>query len=162
MHLFARLAIVGALSGSVTAAATDAPSPPSPDGAIAEVWAREADYWRLVKSGDAAGFESLWHENFIGWPCGQDHPRRKNAIGDWVRQIHDKHIAVSTTLTQEGAQAFGNLVVVHYRLTRVDTFPDGHVEGQGKESKLTHTWLKVGDRWLIVGGMCGTLPDSAT
>jgi hypothetical protein len=50
---------------------------------------------------------------------------------------------------------------VHYRFTRVDTYPDGRVQGKGKESKITNTWMKVGDAWLIIGGMCGALPDSA-
>ena len=51
----------------------------------------------------------------------------------------------------------GDVVVVHYRFTRVDTYPDGRVEGQGVERKITHTWMKVGDDWLIIGGMCGDL-----
>ena len=129
---------------------------------ISQVCQREMDYWRYVKAGDSESFQSLWHEDFIGWPCGQEHPKRKASIGDWVRDIREKHIQVSSSLTQEGAEDFGNVVVVHYRITRVDTYPDGKVEGKGKESKITHTWMKVGDLWLIIGGMCGTLPDSAT
>jgi len=126
------------------------------------VWQLEADYWRYVKAGDSESFESLWHEDFIGWPCGQAQPKRKASIGDWVRNIREKHIQVASTLTREGAEDFGNVVVVYYRITRVDTYPDGKVEGKGRESKITHTWMKVGDSWLIIGGMCGTLPDGAT
>ncbi len=128
---------------------------------VSQVWQRESDYWRFVKAGDVDSYESLWHEKFIGWPCGQEHPKRKASIGDWVREVRDKHINVSSDLTREGAEEFGNVVVVHYRITRVDTYPDGKVEGEGKESKITHTWMKLGDTWLIIGGMCGTLPDSA-
>jgi ketosteroid isomerase-like protein len=124
---------------------------------MAEVWALEDDYWRYVKAGDVESYVKLWHEQFIGWPCDQDHPKRKAAIGDWVREIRDKKIKVASDLTREGAQNFGNIVVVHYRFTRVDTYPDGRVEGRGKWSKITHTWLRVGGTWQIIGGMCGGL-----
>ena len=100
---------------------------------------------------------TLWHEKFIGWPCDQDHPMRKSSIGAWVREIRDKKITVTSDLTREGAEDFGAIVVVHYRFTRVDAYPDGRVEGRGRESKITHTWMRVGSTWQIVGGMCGGL-----
>lgn len=146
--------------GAQTAVSAPAPSPPESQS-LSEVWSREADYWRFVKAGDVDSYVSLWHERFIGWPCGQDHPKRKASIGAWVQEVRDKRITVASDFTQEGAQDFGKVVVVHYRFTRVDTYPDGHVEGLGKQSKITHTWMKVGDTWQIIGGMCGTLPDSA-
>ena len=58
-------------------------------------------------------------------------------------------------LTREGAEDFGAIVVVHYRFTRVDEYPDGRVEGRGRESKITHMWMRVGSRWQIIGGMSG-------
>jgi Domain of unknown function (DUF4440) len=152
---------LGLAAGSVQAATDSITSSPPESASVSQVWGREADYWRFVKEGDVENYVSLWHDRFIGWPCGQDHPKRKVSIGDWVREVRDKHIQVDSTLTREGAEDFGNVVVVHYRFTRVDTYPDEKVEGKGKESKITHTWMRVGDSWLIIGGMCGTLPDSA-
>jgi hypothetical protein len=130
---------------------------PAQSRSVSEVWAREDDYWRFVKAGDVESYVTLWHEKFIGWPCDQDHPMRKSSIGQWVREIRDKKIAVTSVLTREGAEDFGAVVVVHYRFSRVDTYPDGRVEGRGRESKITHTWMRVGSTWQIVGGMCGDL-----
>jgi hypothetical protein len=124
---------------------------------VSEVWALEDDYWRFVKAGDVESYRTLWHEKFIGWPCDRDKPLRKSSIGDWVREIRDKKIKVTSVLTREGAEDFGAIVVVHYRFTRVDTYPEGRVEGRGRESKITHTWMRVGNTWQIVGGMCGGL-----
>jgi hypothetical protein len=130
---------------------------------VAEVWALEDDYWRYVKAGDVENYKTLWHEKFIGWPCDQPHPARKAAIGDWVQKIRDEKIKVTAELTREGAEDFGNIVIVHYAVHRVDTYPDGK-EKRGPFSsptgwsKITHTWLKVGDTWQIIGGMCGPLP----
>lgn len=128
---------------------------------VTEVWAREDEYWRCVKAGDVERYVTLWHDRFIGWPCDQEHPMRKSSIGDWVRKIRDKKIKVTVALTREGAEDFGEIVVVHYRFTRVDTYPDGRVEGGGRQSKITHTWMRVGGTWQIIGGMCGGLAPPA-
>lgn len=124
------------------------------------VWHLEDAYWRYVKAGDVEPYVRLWHDQFIGWPCGQAAPKRKASIGDWVREIRDKRIAVTVDMTRDGAQDFGDVVIVHYRFTRVDRYPDGRVEGQGLRYKITHTWLRVGPTWQIAGGMCGPLTDA--
>jgi hypothetical protein len=157
-----RLAILLALlpiAGFAQAPAQNASSRPGSAGE-AQVWSREADYWRFAAAGDAESYESLWHHKFIGWPCDLNHPVGKASVGDWVRDIRDKHVKVAANVTREGAENFGNVVVVHYRLTRVDTYPDGKIEGKGAVSKITHTWMKFGKTWLIIGGMCGALPDN--
>lgn len=155
------LLLLGLSARGVQSATEPVASSPPDSESVSQVWGREADYWRFVKEGDVESYVSLWHDRFIGWPCGQDHPKRKASIGDWVREVRDNHVQVDSNFTREGAEDFGNVVVVHYRFTRVDTYPNGKVEGKGKESKITHTWMKVGDSWLIIGGMCGTLPDNA-
>jgi ketosteroid isomerase-like protein len=129
-------------------------------GSIAQVWDREEEYDGYVKAGDVENYKRLWHKDFIGWPCGQDHPVGKTSIGKGVQEIRDNKIVVESTMTREGAQDFGDVVVVHYSCTEIDTYPDGRVEGHGKQFKITHTWMKVGDTWQIIGGMCGTLPDT--
>jgi len=142
------------LGGGPRAYANDAPN-------VAQVWSLEDSYWRFVKAGDVENYRTLWHENFIGWPCHEDRPVGKAAIGNWVQEIHAKRISFDSSLTREGAQDFGNIVVVHYRVTMVSRYPDGHVEGAGQESKITHTWMRVGGTWQIIGGMCGRLAPPA-
>jgi|SRR5215831_1054515 len=128
---------------------------------VAAVWSREDDYWRFLKAADVESYVSLWHEDFIGWPCGQDHPRRKAQVGGRVQEIRDKKLSVRSTLTREGAQEFGNVVVVHYRVTIASAYPDGREESPRREVKITHTWLQVGDTWQIIGGMCGSVAEPA-
>jgi hypothetical protein len=128
---------------------------------VAQVWALEDDYWRYVETGDVERYETLWHEKFIGWPCWRQQPVRKANIGDWIREIRDQKLKVKTTLTRHGAEEFGSTVVVHYSFTRIDTYPDGRVKGEGDLSKITHTWMKVGNTWQIIGGMCGKLEPPA-
>lgn len=152
--IIASLLLAGSL-GPVVPSIASAAVPESPG--VADVWAREDAYWRYVKAGDVENYVTLWHPDFIGWPCDQPHPMGKASIGDWVRKVRDEKLAVEYSLTHEGAQAFDDVVVVHYSFTMVSTFPDGRIEGAGIEKKITHTWRKVGGDWLIIGGMCGPL-----
>lgn len=155
------LIVLAALTVSAQPASSQSTPSSAATSDISQVWEREAEYWRYVKTGNVDAYVKLWHDKFIGWPCGTAHPKRKESIGDWVREVRDKRIDVAVDMTQEGAEDFGDIVVVHYSFTRVDTYPDGKVEGKGKQSKITHTWLKQGNEWLIIGGMCGTLSDVA-
>ncbi|MFO1408329.1 MAG: nuclear transport factor 2 family protein [Steroidobacteraceae bacterium] len=155
-------ALVLALAmGNALPAPAPTTAPAAESANVTQVWQREAEYWRYVAAGDVENYVTLWDARFIGWPCDQPHPLGKSGIGDWVRKIRDEHIKVDANLVHEGAQDFGDVVVVHYRFTRVDTYPDGRVEGQGRERKITHTWMKVGPDWLIIGGMCGDLGSAS-
>jgi hypothetical protein len=40
------------------------------------VWQMEEQYWRYVKAADTEGYLTLWHQNFVGVPCGKI-PRRR-------------------------------------------------------------------------------------
>lgn len=152
-------AVLGSFIVSVLAlVGPSSPVPAAGEGTnVSEVWSLEDDYWRFVKAGDVQKYRTLWHESFIGWPCGEDRPVGKSAIGNWVQVIRDKQVSFTSDLTREGAQEFGSIVVVHYRVTMVSTYPDGRVEGRGQVSKITHTWMRVGKTWQIIGGMCGRL-----
>lgn len=154
--------VVSLLAGAPARSHAGEPAATPAADVIAAVWSLEEAYWRYVKAGDVENYVTLWHDDFIGWPCGQLHPKRKSSIGDWVREVRDKKISVEYALTREGDASFGDVVVVHYSFTRVDTYPDGRVEGRGNRSKITHTWKQVGDKWLIIGGMCGNVADAAT
>ena len=155
-----------ALMGLVASAARPVASPDTPSASkgesasVNQVWRREDERGRFEEAGDIDAYKSLYHDKFIGWSCDWAHPKRKAGVGEWVREVHDKHIKVTSDLTREGAEDFGDVVVVHYRATEVDTFPDGHTEGKGEAYKITHTWMRTGDTWLIIGGMCASLRDS--
>jgi Domain of unknown function (DUF4440) len=153
-YVLAGLLLAGTMapiaSGRSVAASTEPPG-------VSEVWALEEAYWRYVKAGDVENYVTLWHADFIGWPCDQPHPMRKDSVGAWVKKVRDEDLAVTYALTREGAQDFDGIVVVHYQFTMESTYPDGRVEGVGVRKKITHTWLRVGSTWQIIGGMCGPL-----
>lgn len=123
---------------------------------VDDVWAQEDAYWRYVKAGDVETYRTLWNEGFRGWPCHDPHPATKAVIGNWVQEIRDKKIKFSYSLTREGAANVGGVVVVYYQTPMIWQYADGRVEGRNDlPRKFTHTWMKVGGTWQIIGGMCG-------
>jgi hypothetical protein len=129
---------------------------------VSAVWKREELYWKLVKAGDVDSYRTLWDENFRGWPCKNQHTATKPAIGNWVRDIRDQKTKLTYSLTFEGAADFGDVVVIYYKTPMVYEYPDGRVVDKDKVFKFTHTWRKTSDTWLIIGGMCGEIPPTAS
>ena len=119
------------------------------------VWQLEEDYWRYVKAGDVEAYVKLWHDDFVGWPCHELEPARKGDIGKWVQDVRDQGLKVAYQLKPLEMQEFGgDTVVVHYAAEIVYDYGDGTKSGAGLWRKFTHTWMKSGDIWLIIGGMC--------
>ena len=120
----------------------------------AAVWQMEETYWRLVSSGDVEAYVSLWHDDFVGWPCFSWKPTGKANIGSWVEEIRDNNWTLTYELRPQAVQLFGDIAVVHYAAEYVFDYGDGTRKGEGDWRKFTHTWMKVGEEWQIIGGMC--------
>lgn len=120
-----------------------------------EVWQRELQYWQYVQHNDIAGYMTLWHEDFLGYP-GSDGVVRKNRIADWINAIHNKKdLSYEYKLEKKAVNAFGDVVVTFYDET--DMWRNDKNEVVLQETfKITHTWKKYGDKWLIIGGMSAT------
>ena len=112
-----------------------------------EVWRMEEAYQQYWKDGDVERYMTLWHDNFIGWPDGSGQPTRK----DGIRRSFQQYVADGWTMTElrvEAVQRFGGIAVTHYVASGVSR--------DGSESwtrKITHTWIRIGNTWQIIGGM---------
>ena len=123
---------------------------------VDEVWAMEDAYWRYVKAGDVEKYRALWNDGFRGWPCHTEHPATKSTVTEWVQEIRDGKITFDYKLTREGASNVGGVVVAFYQTPMIWKYADGRVDGRTELwRKFTHTWMKVGGKWQIIGGMCG-------
>ena len=54
-------------------------------------------------------------------------------------------------LTRKIENVFGDIVIVLYDVTQIWTNDKNEVEKT--TYKITHTWKKTGNGWLIIGGM---------
>lgn len=127
---------------------------PEWDDEQAAVWQMEEAYWRIVASGDPAGYSALFHEDFIGWPCTSETPKGTTNSAAWVEEIRDNNWTLTYDLRPEAVHLFGDTSVIHYAAEYVFDYGDGTRKGEGDWRKFTHTWKKYGNQWLLIGGMC--------
>jgi ketosteroid isomerase-like protein/catechol 2,3-dioxygenase-like lactoylglutathione lyase family enzyme len=117
-----------------------------------EIWQLEKNYWKYVKAKDFKSYINLWDDNFIGYPStnkigGKDH------ITDWITEMFKgRKEKFNYELTRHVENVFGDIVIVLYDATQVWKNDKGEVL-EKSTFKLTHTWKKTGQGWLIIGGM---------
>ena len=130
---------------------TGCKSSQSPDKIAEEVWQREVQYWDYVMNNDKAGYLTLWHKDFIGYPDSAI--IRKDHISDWIVDLHNKKgYTYENNLIKKAVNPYGDVVITFY--DEEDIMKTSRNEIVSKEVfKITHTWKKFGNEWLIIGGM---------
>jgi hypothetical protein len=116
------------------------------------VWQRELQYWEYVKRNDTTGYRTLWHENFVGYPDSEK-ITGKDKIANWLKDMHsNKDLHYECVLDKKIVNPFDDVVITFYDET--DIFKNNKNEIVLQEVyRITHTWKKFGDTWLIIGGM---------
>jgi len=121
------------------------------------VWNLEHSYWKYVQALDLKNYKALWHPNFVGWPQYSSVPAHKDHIADWIGAYTSKGLHLkSFQLKPAASRQTGDIVVTHYWLTSVWSGKDG--DQPPSTSRITHTWIKVGDTWQILAGMSAPEP----
>lgn len=149
-HRFAMLAILLATAGLVSAAEPTAGSPNAAQKtAEADIWAFEHAYWAANRDADHAKIIGAWHDEFLGWPEGEPKPIGKEAGVEFVRKNYAKPAPYSFKIEPMGIRIRGDLAVNHYLVHL--TWEDG--SGKKRSMRITHTLLRDGGRWKMLGGM---------
>jgi ketosteroid isomerase-like protein len=118
------------------------------------VWQLEEQYWVYVAKSDIEGYRTLWDERFVGWPSFSPSPVGKDDIGSWIRPLHaDPEQKFRYTLEQMAVRSFGEIVVAHYLVKEEWVSVKTGQISRSESSRITHTWKKRGDGWVIITGM---------
>jgi len=115
---------------------------------VKEAWAGEEAYWRYVQARDEEHFRTLWADDFVGWPIVREHPSHK---ADVRLSSGTLSSVTSYELHRESVDSHGPVVITFYRANVRRREAEGHETTT--TSRLTHTWMKRGGVWQIVGGM---------
>lgn len=122
------------------------------------IWYLEHAYWRYVQDNNLPAYTAQWHKNFLGWPAMSAEPVRKDHITDWITSQTAKGLAFkSGEFKPGGVQITGNVAVVHYHMSF--EWLDKSGAGTTSHLRVTHTWIKNGANWQIIGGM--SMPEPA-
>ena len=117
-----------------------------------EVWQMEERYWKYVKEKDLQAYLTLWDEKFIGYPSNNIIGNKAH-ITDWLIDLYkDKTGVFSYELNRKIENVFDDIVIVLYDVTQQWTNEKNEVVKK-RTYKITHTWKKSDNGWLIIGGM---------
>lgn len=116
------------------------------------IWELEHSYWHYVQENNIPAYLKLWHKDFLGWPSVNEAPVHKDHITDWITSRTNKGLSFKFVEFKPAAiQMTGDLAVVCYWVTSKWVDKDGM--GSEGTLRITHTWIKTGNDWQIVGGM---------
>jgi ketosteroid isomerase-like protein len=116
-----------------------------------EIWSLEEEYISYFREANHNAIQSFYHPQFLGWPDSESHPAGKERAMKYLAEKHPESIQVNSQINREGIRILGNIAITHY-LLHLSWKDDDGVE-QTRESRLTHTWIKEGSSWKILGGM---------
>lgn len=124
-----------------------------------EVWQMEELYWSDLESANLEAYVGLWHKGFLGWPRDRDLPVGKAGIEQSTRKKFAEGRVVHHEILSKGVTVLGNVGVTQYgvRVLRVEASGDSVTY----VSRVTHTWLRIGKTWQIIGGMSAPIESSA-
>jgi len=108
------------------------------------LWNLEEEYIKAHKDADHSKILSMWDENFLGWPSRLENSAKKNSGSEYLEKYFSKPMPSDTKfrIEKQGIHIENNVAILHYRLFLFKN-----------SARLTHTWIKRGDKWYILGGM---------
>jgi len=119
-----------------------------------QAWKMEEQYWEYVENNDTLTYKKLWHDDFIGYPSFGNGVSTKSGIAVWIPELHkDTSLIFSYKLYKKAVNALDDVVLVFYDAEEIWTDKNSGNIVRTDTLKVTHTWKKYNDTWLILGGM---------
>lgn len=121
------------------------------------LWNLEHSYWHYVEANDLQKYLGQWHKDFLGWPSVSAAPVHKDHITDWITSQTSKGLIFKPGEFKPAAiHVTGDVAVTYYWMTYKWANKDGN--GETRATRVTHTWLRDGKDWRIIGGM--SMPEA--
>jgi ketosteroid isomerase-like protein len=123
----------------------------NPSAVERQIWALEEAYVTAFKKAEHEGILALLHSRFLGWPDSQGEPIVKSEAVRYLQENHAQPAALSFEIDRAGIRVFGDVVITHYVLNITGNGAED--AGQARAIRITHTWIREGSDWKILGGM---------
>jgi ketosteroid isomerase-like protein len=120
-----------------------------------QVWALEDRYMTAFKEAEHDAILDLLHDRFLGWPGTEEKPRNKNEAAEFLRDDYAQPFEGRFDIDRTGFRVLGDVVMTHYVINMSGRDENG--VQRTKATRVTHTWIKDGSDWKIVGGMSNAL-----
>jgi hypothetical protein len=116
-----------------------------------EIWSLEKSYFGNLYAADYGGVLVLIHSQFLGWPGSMAQPIDKAGSSLFMKQLITKPTSCAFTIERGGIRIVGDVALTQYTIS---VNCNGAAAGAKTQvSRITHTWVKEGGRWKLLGGM---------
>jgi ketosteroid isomerase-like protein len=149
MQQYSAVAILAALMGTSTGCL--APGATTEPLVEDEIWALEQAYWESNRTADYEKIISLWDEQFLGWPGSEPMPIDMEAGQPYVRRSFPKSGTFNFEIEPAGIRVREDVAVNHYWVQL--TTKDDEGRDHRRTMRITHTWIRKGGLWKLLGGM---------
>ena len=116
-----------------------------------EIWALEQTYLANHQHANHQQIIPMWHDQFLGWPDDEPKPTGIKAVTLRLRRRYPVPAAWTFTIEPGGIRVIGNVAINFYTIHFLTKDDAG--QEQKRSRRVTHTWIKEGSRWKILGGM---------
>jgi ketosteroid isomerase-like protein len=117
----------------------------------AHIWALEDAYATAYKNADHESILALLHERFLGWPDSEDLPTAYDQVPGFLQEKYGLPASWGFRIDKMGIRILGDVAITHYAL--IATANGAEVSEQAQTTRITHTWIREGSDWKILGGM---------
>ena len=116
-----------------------------------KIWALEEAYFTNLYQANYEGVLAIVHSQFLGWPGAVPQPIDGEESARFMKQLVPTPTSCTLKIERAGIRLLGEVALTQYTL-QVNC---GDTAGVGKtqSSRITHTWVKEGARWKLLGGM---------
>lgn len=116
-----------------------------------EIWALEEAYFTNLYKANYEGVLALVHSQFLGWPGSVPQPMDKDESARFMRKLISKPSSCTLRIERTGIRFLNDVVLTQYMLHVHCSNASG--AAKTPSSRITHTWVKEGVHWKLLGGM---------
>jgi ketosteroid isomerase-like protein len=116
-----------------------------------KIWALEEAYFSNLYKANYEQVLILVHDKFLGWPGGLPQPIGREKSARFMKQLIPKPTSCRIMIEKEGISLAGSAALTQYTLHVTCSDTTGVTKTQ--TSRITHTWVKEGESWKLLGGM---------
>jgi len=116
-----------------------------------DIWALEEAYFTNLYKANYEGVLALVHSQFLGWPGAVPQPITKEESARFMKQLVPKPTSCTIKIERTGIRVLGDVALTQYTI-HVNCSNTGDVK-KTQSSRISHTWVKEGARWKLLGGM---------
>lgn len=115
------------------------------------LWGLENAYFAHIAQGELEALERFYHADFIGWPSHSPEPVDRDAGKQSLEELLADIEVLSIQVRPQAVVIRGDIAVTHCYVDM--QLQDPATEVSLNSYRVTHTWLREGGTWKILGGM---------